>query len=76
MFRKINPKDKEQFAFDYDGEKIPIIGTNNRKSNPIKILKTVYKVHKDKLEMKPVKKIHESYRLSKLPDTGACIKFL
>lgn len=49
MFRKLNPKDKEQFAFDYDGEKIPIIGCNNRKSNPIKILKTVYKVHKDKV---------------------------
>ena len=50
MFRKANPKDKEQFAFDYDGEKIPIISSNNRKGNPIKILKTVYKVHKDKVD--------------------------
>lgn len=58
MFRKTNPKDKEQFAFDYDGEKIPIISTNSRKGNPIKVLKTVYKVHKDKVETKLAKKTH------------------
>ncbi len=74
MFRKANPKDKEQFAFDYDGEKIPIISSNNRKGNPIKILKTVYKVHKDKVDTKVAKKTHESFRSSKLPEVGVSIK--
>ena len=74
MFRKTNAKDKEQFAFDYDGEKIPIINSNSRKSNPIKLLKTVYKVHKDKVEAKLAKKAHESFRMSKLPEVAASYK--
>lgn len=48
MFRKTNTRDKEQFAFDYDGEKIPIVCSNTLKNNPLKVLKTVYKVHKDR----------------------------
>lgn len=74
--RKANQRDKQQYAFDYDGQKIPILSSNSTKNNPLKILKTVYKVHKDRTDLRHVKKINESVRAQKISFIAASNNFL
>ena len=68
VFRKTNHRDKIQFAYGYEGEKIPITHSEGFKTNPLKILKAAYRIHKDKVETRGCKKTCENVRSSKLPE--------
>jgi hypothetical protein len=51
--------EKEQHNFDYNGDKIPIGGGMVQKNNQINVLKTLYRIHKDRQEdIKNPKKVH------------------
>lgn len=54
--KKLNAKEHEQFTFDYNCEKIPISNLTSLKKTNLNVLKTIYKIHKDRTEIKNNKK--------------------
>ena len=61
-----NDKD-QQFNFDYNGDKIPIGIGMLQKSSQINVLKTHYRMSKDRQEIRNPKKGIERYECSKFP---------
>jgi hypothetical protein len=57
-FNTLHTRLSDQFAFDYNGNRIPI-ASSSLKRNSINLLKTVCRVHKDKTETRNVMKIQE-----------------